>query len=97
MADYCLVDKNLVKVTACVTQVEFDRYGTLPLPVHLVIVVAPIEIPVGNCKPSIDSEGVVTLVDGSADKVGPQWDALRTERNLRLSSCDWIDLPNYRS
>ena len=29
------------------------------------------------------------LVDGSADKSSPQWDAMRAERDKRLTACDW--------
>jgi hypothetical protein len=42
----------------------------------------------GNAKVQ-EVEGVLSLVDGSADKEGPKWDALRLERDKRLSVCDW--------
>jgi hypothetical protein len=48
----------------------------------------PSDIAAGNCKVS-GTWPDISLVDGSADKAGPKWDALRAERDLRLSKCDW--------
>lgn len=35
---------------------------------------------------------VLGLADGSAEKTSPQWDAMRAERNKRLTACDWTVL-----
>jgi hypothetical protein len=42
----------------------------------------------GNCKVSGEWPELF-LVDGSADKVNPQWSALRKQRNALLAECDW--------
>ena len=45
----------------------------------------------GNAK-VLDTDGVLSLIDGAADKAGPKWDALRVERDKRLTACDWTQL-----
>lgn len=42
----------------------------------------------GNCK--VQGEWPeLELVDGSADKAGPKWNAMRAERDKKLAACDW--------
>jgi hypothetical protein len=45
----------------------------------------------GNCKVAGEWPEL-SLVDGSADKTGPKWDAMRAQRNTRLVECDWTQL-----
>jgi hypothetical protein len=42
----------------------------------------------GNCKVAGEWPEL-SLVDGSADKAGPKWDALREARDAKLAKCDW--------
>ena len=48
----------------------------------------PEGVAAGNCKVAGEWPEL-SLVDGSADKAGPKWDALRAERDARLAKCDW--------
>lgn len=47
----------------------------------------------GNCKVAGEWPDL-SLVDGSADKAGPRWDKMRAERNAKLASCDWTQMPD---
>lgn len=51
----------------------------------------PEGIAAGNCKVAGEWPNL-SLVDGSADKAGPKWDALRAARSARLLACDWTQL-----
>lgn len=56
---------------------------------------APEGVALGNCKVQVDmveDEEVLSLVDGSLDKIGPMWDAMRAARNEKLTACDWTQL-----
>lgn len=55
------------------------------------LLIVPDGVVAGNCKIQNDA-GVLSLVDGSADKSGLIWDLMRDQRNRRLSSCDWTQL-----
>ena len=48
----------------------------------------PAGVAAGNCRVN-GTWPELSLVDGSADKAGPKWDALRAERDRRLAACDW--------
>lgn len=49
----------------------------------------PEDVAPGNCK--VHSEdGVLSLVDGASDKMGPLWDAMRVARTVRIEACRWL-------
>lgn len=56
----------------------------------------PDGVAAGNAKLNIDDADPdniqYSLVDGSADKEGPLWDALRNRRDKMLSESDWTQL-----
>lgn len=45
----------------------------------------------GNCKVSGEWPEL-SLIDGSADKSSPKWEALRAARNAKLAACDWTQM-----
>jgi len=45
----------------------------------------------GNAK-VLDTAGVLSLIDGAADKAGPKWSAMRAARNAKLLECDFTQL-----
>lgn len=51
----------------------------------------PEGVAVGNCKVSGEWPEL-SLVDGSADKSSPKWEALRKARNEVLASTDWTQM-----
>jgi len=53
-------------------------------------------VAVGNVKVS-GSWPDYTLIDGAADKAGPLWDALRAERNIKLSATDWTQAADVQT
>jgi len=55
------------------------------------ILEVPEGIAVGNCK-VLDTNGVLSLIDGAADKAGPKWSAMRAARNAKLLECDFTQL-----
>jgi hypothetical protein len=46
----------------------------------------------GNCIVQ-NIEGVLSLISSNS-KTGPRWDILRSQRNNKLSACDWTQLPD---
>ncbi len=66
-----------------------DEERPLPsLGLDQVAILVPGGIAPGNAK-VLDTAGVLSLIDGAADKAGPRWDALRTKRDAALAACDW--------
>jgi hypothetical protein len=66
-------------------------------------VVTPTDAPVaigkraGRTFPSlVNGEWVEqwVLVDYTADEIGQQWSGIRDDRNARLATCDWTQLPD---
>jgi hypothetical protein len=51
------------------------------------------EVAVGNHKVSGEWPEL-SLIDGSADKAGPKWAAMRAERDAKLAACDWTQMPD---
>lgn len=51
----------------------------------------PEGVAVGNAKVSGEWPEL-SLIDGSADKVSPKWEALRVARNSALASTDWTQM-----
>jgi hypothetical protein len=70
------------------SDVEKDAVGLGATHIWLEV---PEGVALGNAK-VLDTEGVLSLIDGAADKAGPKWDNLRAARNLRLTACDWTQL-----
>lgn len=56
----------------------------------------PDGVAAGNAKLDVDDSDPdnvqYSLVDGSADKEGPQWDSLRAKRTSMLKDSDWTQL-----
>jgi hypothetical protein len=85
---YWLVDKDTEELLMLVPE---QRLNVITENKYQALLEVPEGIAPGNCK-VLNTDGVLSLIDGSADKAGPLWNKLRTERNQKLLACDWTRL-----
>lgn len=99
MAKYWLVQLNTQRMIKCeefTEEMDQQAHASKGAANEQRWLKVPDGVAAGNAKLSVDDsdpENVLySLVDGSADKVGPMWDTLRRKRDKMLADCDWTQL-----